>query len=64
MWPAPAAASSLDEIFEVLDVPALIGADRDALDVLLQGRVDDLLDAAVVTRDGSPRRPGSAGSDA
>ena len=38
----------LDEVLEVLDVAALVGADRDALDVLLDRRVDDLLDGAVV----------------
>jgi hypothetical protein len=38
----------LDEVLEVLDVPALVGADRDPLHVLLDRRVDDLLDAAVV----------------
>ena len=38
----------VDEVAEVLDVPALVGADRDALGVLLDGRSHDLLDAAVV----------------
>jgi hypothetical protein len=36
------------EVAEVLDVAALVGADRHALDVLLQGRRDDVLDAPVV----------------
>ena len=36
------------EVAEVLDVPALVAADRDALRVLLQCRGHDRLDAAVV----------------
>ena len=43
-----ALAEQLHEVLEVLDVPALVGADRHALHVLLDRRVDDLLDAAVV----------------
>jgi len=43
-----ALAQPLDEVGEVLDVPALVRRDRDALHVLLQGRGDDVLDAAVV----------------
>ena len=46
--PAPRSASDCDEVLEVLDVPALVRRDRDALDVLLDRRVDDLLDRAVV----------------
>ncbi len=38
----------LDEVLEVLDVAALVRRDRDALDVLLDGGVHDLLDRAVV----------------
>ena len=38
----------LDEVAEVLDVPALVGADRHALHVLLHGGGHHLLDAAVV----------------
>ncbi len=41
-------AEELDEVLEVLDVAALVGGDGDALDVLLDGRVDDLTHAAVV----------------
>ena len=43
-----ALAQRLDEVLEVLDVPALVRRDRDALDVLLDRRVHDLLDRAVV----------------
>ena len=45
-----ALAQRLDEVLEVLDVPALVGADRDALHVLLDRGVDDLLDRAVVAQ--------------
>ena len=38
----------LHEVLEVLDVATLVGADGDALHVLLDRRVDDLLDRAVV----------------
>jgi len=38
----------LDQVAEVLDVPALVRADRDALDVLLDRGGDDLVDRAVV----------------
>ena len=41
-------AEQLDEVLEVLDVTALIGADGDGLDVLLDGCIDDLLHRAVV----------------
>ena len=41
-------AEQLDEVLEVLDVAALVGRHRDALGVLLDRRVDDLLDRAVV----------------
>ena len=41
-------AQQLHEVLEVLHVPALVGRDRHALDVLLQRGVHDLLDRAVV----------------
>ena len=41
-------AQQLHEVLEVLDVPALVRADGDALHVLLDGGVDDLAHAAVV----------------
>ncbi len=43
-----ALAQRLDEVLEVLDVPALVGADRDALHVLLDRRVHDVGHRAVV----------------
>ena len=43
-----ALAQQLDEVLEVLDVAALVGGDRDALDVLLDRGVHDLLHRAVV----------------
>ena len=56
--PAPAAVhldvpnagfiESLAQVAEVLDVPALVGRDRHPLHVLLDGRGDHVLDAAVV----------------
>ncbi len=44
----PGLAEQLDEVLEVLDVPALVRADRHALGVLVDGGVDDLLHRAVV----------------
>ena len=41
-------AERLHEVLEVLDVPALVGRDGDALRVLLERGVDDLCDGAVV----------------
>ena len=41
-------AEQLHEVLEVLDVAALVGGDGDALHVLLDRRVDDLLHGAVV----------------
>ncbi len=41
-------AQRLDEVLEVLDVTALVGRDGDAVHVLLDRRVDDLLHRAVV----------------
>ncbi len=38
----------IDHVLEELDVAALVGGDRDALGVLLDGGVDDFLDRAVV----------------
>ena len=46
--PCSAAGQLVGEVAEVLDVPALIGADRDALNVLLERRGDDLGDGSVV----------------
>ena len=43
-----ALGQELDEVLEVLHVAALVRRHRDALGVLLQDRVDDLLDRAVV----------------
>jgi hypothetical protein len=45
---AAALAQQIDHVLEVLDVPALVAADRDALHVLLQGGGHDLVDRAVV----------------
>ena len=45
---AAALAQEIEHVLEVLDVPALVGADRDALRVLLQRRRDHLVDRAVV----------------
>ena len=42
-------AQRLHEVLEVLHVPALVGRDRDALDVLLERGGHDLLHGAVVT---------------
>jgi hypothetical protein len=46
---AAAFAQQVDHVLEVLDVTALIAADRDALHVFLQGRGHDLVDRTVVT---------------
>ena len=46
--PGPGLGQQLRQILEVLDVPALVGADRDALRVLLQHRVDHRADRPVV----------------
>ncbi|MNY46119.1 hypothetical protein D3C86_1812690 [compost metagenome] len=46
----PALAQEVDHELEVLDVPALVGADGDALHVLLDGGLDDLGDRAVVAQ--------------
>ena len=40
----------LDHVAEKLDVPALVGTDRDRVGVLLHGGADDLVDAAVVAQ--------------
>ena len=45
-----AAAQQLDHVLEILDVPALVGRDRDALRVLLQRRGDHLVDRAVMSQ--------------
>jgi len=47
---APPRAQQVDHVLEILDVSALVGADGDALNVLLQGGRDHLIDAAVVTQ--------------
>ena len=39
---------AVDQVPEVLDVAALIGADRDSLDILLDGGPDHFVDRAVV----------------
>ena len=54
-----ALAQRLDEVLEVLDVAALVGRHRDALDVLLDRGVDDLLRPTGCGRGGRPRTPGS-----
>ena len=46
--PGTGLGQQLRQVLEVLDVAALVGADRDALRVLLEHRVDDLADRAVV----------------
>ena len=48
MCSPPRCAQQVDHVLEVLDVAALVGADRDALHVFLQRRGDDLVDRAVV----------------
>ncbi len=45
---AAALFQQLDHVLEVLEVAALVGRDGDALHILLQRRVDDLADRAVV----------------
>jgi hypothetical protein len=39
----------LAQIAEVLDVTTLVRGDRDALDIFLDDRAHDLIDAAIVT---------------
>ena len=46
----PRGLQQLAQVGEVLDVPALIGRHRDALHVLLDGRAQDVLDAAVMAQ--------------
>jgi hypothetical protein len=48
MFSPPRCLEQVDHVLEELDVAALVGGHRDALHVFLQGRVDDLLDRAVV----------------
>ena len=57
-----ALAQHLDHVAEVLDVPALVGADGDRVGVLLDRRAHDLGDAAVVAEVDHlrARAPGSA----
>ncbi len=64
MCPAAALAQQVDQVLEVLDVAALVGADGDALHVLLQRRVDDLVDRAVVAEVDHLARRMPAGSAA
>ena len=45
---APALLQQVDHVLEILDVSALVRADRDALRVFLQRGRDDLVDRAVV----------------
>ena len=40
----------VDHVAEELDMTALVGADRDRVGVLLHGRADNLVDAAVVAQ--------------
>ncbi|EXI67715.1 MAG: hypothetical protein AW08_01656 [Candidatus Accumulibacter adjunctus] len=47
---AAAGAQQVDHVLEELDVAALVGSDGDPLHIFLQGRVDDLLDGAVVAK--------------
>ena len=46
--PGTGLGQAVDEVAEVLDVPALVGREGHALHVLLEGRTDDGVDAAVV----------------
>ena len=45
-----ALAQQVDHVFEILDVAALVGADGNALRVLLQSGRDHFIDGAVVTQ--------------
>ncbi len=45
---AAALAQQIDHVLKILHVPALVGADGDALHILLQGGRDHLIDRAVV----------------
>jgi methylmalonyl-CoA mutase cobalamin-binding domain/chain len=47
---AAALLQQLDHVLEILDMPALVRADRDALHVFLQRRGHDLVDRAVVAQ--------------
>ncbi len=58
--PGTRLAQQLHEVLEVLDVPALVAADGDALDVLLDRRVDDLAARCGCARGARPRPPGPA----
>ncbi len=46
--PAAVGAQQVEHVLEVLHVPALIRADGDPLDILLQRRPDDFVDGAVM----------------
>ncbi len=47
---AAACFQQVDHVLEILDVAALVGADRDALDVFLQGGRHHVVDATVVAQ--------------
>ena len=49
-WPGAGLGQLLGQVLEVLDVAALVGADRHPLRVLLEHRVDHLADRAVVAQ--------------
>lgn len=48
IWPSAALFEEVDHIFEIFDMPALIGGNGDALHVFLNGGVDDFIDRSVV----------------
>ncbi len=43
-------SEQVDHVFEKLHVPALVARDGDALHVLLDGRLDDLVNGAIVAQ--------------
>ena len=45
---AAISSQQVDHVLEIFDVPALVARDGDALHVLLQSRIDDFSDRAVV----------------
>ena len=61
---AAVVAQQVDHVLEELDMPALVGGDRDALHVFLKRGVDDLLYRAVVPEVDhlGARTPGEAGA--
>jgi hypothetical protein len=48
--PDTALTQHVDHVSEVFVVPSLIGGDRDRVDILLNGGIDDICDTAVVTK--------------